>query len=139
MGVFIDAQDKCGISICPVYLMSSNITHRALADMLASHRGAKAGKTQPRSSMETSSTSSEPNTDTGSSPVAVLPSSTELFYFYRQSLEQCAKLSTGKALFDLCTLHKKWLRIYAGKFLIHSKIAALTPIRVSPKRRRPIS
>jgi len=46
--------------------------------------------------------------------MTVLPSSTDLFYFYGQSLEQCAKLSTGRPLFDLCTLHKKWLRIYAG-------------------------
>lgn len=44
----------------------------------------------------------------------VLPSSTELFYFYAQNLEQCAKLFTGQPLFDLCQLHKKWLRIYAG-------------------------
>jgi len=85
--------------------------------MLATHRGTKPVKMQSRPSLEAPSTSSEPNDDVGSSPVVVLPSSTELFYFYGQSLEQCAKLSTGKALFDLCTVHKKWLRVYAGKLV----------------------
>ncbi|CAK5272531.1 unnamed protein product [Mycena citricolor] len=37
--------------------------------------------------------------------------------FYGQSLEQCAKLSTGKPLFDLCNLHRKWLQIYAEEVL----------------------
>ena len=46
--------------------------------------------------------------------MTVLPSSTELFHAYAGSLEQCAKLSTGKPLFDLAGLHKKWLKIYAG-------------------------
>ncbi|KAG6912806.1 hypothetical protein DXG01_012002, partial [Tephrocybe rancida] len=35
-------------------------------------------------------------------------------------LEQCAKLSTGQPLFELCSLHKKWLRIYAENVLIVS-------------------
>lgn len=81
-----------------------------LADMLAPHRKGKVVKSQPRMSTE-----SAPGQDDGSTPtMTVLPSSTDLFYFYGQSLEQCAKLSTGQALFDLCSLHKKWLRIYAG-------------------------
>jgi len=53
----------------------------------------------------------------------VMPSSTELFYFYAQSLEQCAKLSTGQALFDLYRVQKKWLKIYAGQFMITSGFA----------------
>jgi hypothetical protein len=81
--------------------------------MLAPHRASKAIKPQPRPSLEARPTPEAPD-DNGSSPVTVLPSSTELFYFYGQNLEQCAKLSTGKALFDLCAVHKKWLRIYAG-------------------------
>lgn len=85
---------------------------RVLADMLAPHRKSKSGKTQPRQSLEASNSTSDG--DENESPIVVLPSSTELFYFYGQSLEQCAKLSTGQPLFDLCTLHKKWLRIYAG-------------------------
>jgi hypothetical protein len=80
--------------------------------MLAPHRKGKSGRSQPRPSLETTSTRSSVDEN---EPHIVLPSSTDLFYFYGQSLEQCAKLSTGKALFDLCTLHKKWLRIYAGE------------------------
>lgn len=45
----------------------------------------------------------------------VLPSSTELFYVYGQTLEGCATLSAGKPLFDLLEVFKKWLRVYAGK------------------------
>jgi hypothetical protein len=90
------------------------IIYRALADMLAPHRGTKISKPQPRPSLE-ARPAAEAADDSGSSSVVVLPSSTELFYFYGQSLEQCAKLSAGKALFDLCAVHKKWLRIYAGE------------------------
>ncbi|RDB16847.1 Vacuolar protein sorting-associated protein 53 [Hypsizygus marmoreus] len=97
MSIFVDAQDK------------------VLADMLAPHRKSKSGRSQPRPSLEVTAARDE-----GDSPMLVLPSSTDLFYFYAQSLEQCAKLSTGQALFDLCSLHKKWLRIYAEDVLIAS-------------------
>ncbi|KAG5219848.1 Vacuolar protein sorting-associated protein [Salix suchowensis] len=70
------------------------------------HRNSKNRKAQPRPSLEAEE-SEEPTS-------TVLPSSTDLFYFYRQSLEQCAKLSTGQPLFDLCAVLKKWLKIYAG-------------------------
>lgn len=80
--------------------------------MLAPHR--KKGKAPPRTSLETNRTSTDE--EKGEQSMVVLPSSTELFYFYGQSLDQCAKLSTGQAFFDLCNLHKKWLRIYAGAF-----------------------
>ncbi|TCD68264.1 Vacuolar protein sorting-associated protein 53 [Steccherinum ochraceum] len=95
MGVFIDAQDK------------------ALTDMLSQYRGPKS-----RSSLEAAVPSEAE--DSNSSPVLVLPSSTELFYFYAQSLDQCAKLFTGQALYDLCSLHKKWLKIYAEEVLVAS-------------------
>ena len=81
--------------------------------MLAPHRKGKANKPQPRASSEAPT-----GEDSASSPMTVLPSSTDLFYFYGQSLEQCAQLSTGQALFNLCTLHKKWLRIYAGEVFL---------------------
>ena len=77
--------------------------------MLAPHRKAKMVKIQSRPSTEAPA-----NEDDESSPTIVLPSSIDLFLFYGQSLEQCAKLSTGQALYDLSSLHKKWLRIYAG-------------------------
>ena len=95
-----------------VRFVPNSCSFRVLADILAPHRKGKFGKTQPqqpRSSTETVE-------DNNSSPMTVLPSSTDLFYFYGQILEQCAKLSTGQPLFDLSTLFKKWLRIYAGKF-----------------------
>ncbi|KAF8894339.1 Vps53-like protein [Gymnopilus junonius] len=102
MSIFVDAQDK------------------VLADMLAPHRKPKNKPSQQtRASSETPAAGAVAATDdSASSPMTVLPSSTDLFYFYGQSLEQCAKLSTGQALFDLCTLHKKWLRIYAEEVLV---------------------
>ncbi|CAL1706403.1 unnamed protein product [Somion occarium] len=94
MGVFIDAQDK------------------VLSDMLSQYRGAKS-----RPSLEAAAPSPG---DDSSTPVLVLPSSTELFYVYAQILDQCATLFTGQPLFDLCNLYKKWLRIYAEDVLVAS-------------------
>lgn len=85
--------------------------------MLAPHRPTKAGlaKSKPRPSLDATPRTSEDMTDDPADAlVPVMPSSTELFYFYGQNLEQCAKLSTGKPLFDLCKVHKKWLKLYAG-------------------------
>ncbi len=76
--------------------------------MLAQYRG-------PRSRTSLEATSGAPEDD-NAPPVLVLPSSTELFYFYAQTLDQCAQLFTGQPLYDLCSLFKKWLRIYAGMF-----------------------
>ena len=83
--------------------------------MLAPHRGKK------------SRTSLEENTS--ENPSVVLPSSTELFYFYGQTLEQCSKLFTGKPLFDLSTLFRKWLRLYAEDVLTASLKRSLTNYR----------
>jgi hypothetical protein len=52
--------------------------------------------------------------DAEQTAIVVLPSSTELFYVYGQTLEGCATLSTGRPLFDLLEVFKKWLRVYAG-------------------------
>ena len=46
----------------------------------------------------------------------VLPSSTELFYFYGQTLDQCAKYTNGEAMARLAKVFGKWLKIYSGKF-----------------------
>ena len=82
---------------------------RAIADLLSPHRGSR-----PRASLDTiQSHSTVDNTEQTSN--VVLPSSTELFYVYGQTLEGCATLSTGKPLFDLLEVFKKWLRVYAGK------------------------
>ncbi|KAI0339913.1 hypothetical protein BDW22DRAFT_1414917 [Trametopsis cervina] len=95
MGVFISAQDK------------------ALQGMLSQYRGTKSRPSLEATTPRTSQDGEEPHT-------AILPSSTELFYFYAQNLEQCAKLFTGQPLYDLSQLHKKWLRIYAEEVLVAS-------------------
>lgn len=79
--------------------------------MLAPHRGRKL-----RASLDSPHSSNEdpaPN-------AIVLSSSTELFYFYGQILEQCSKLFTGKPLYDLSALMRKWLKIYAEDVLLSS-------------------
>lgn len=48
---------------------------------------------------------------------SILPSSTELFYFYRETLESCAKLSTKGTFMELCNVYKKWLKVYAEEVL----------------------
>jgi hypothetical protein len=70
--------------------------------MLSSYRGLK-----PRTSIDENAAEQLGAT--------VLPSSTELFYFYAQTLDQCSKFTTGSALYDLVQVFKKWLRIYAGE------------------------
>jgi hypothetical protein len=43
----------------------------------------------------------------------ILSSSTDLFYYYRQTLVTFAGFSAGKPLIDLCKLYGKWLRHYS--------------------------
>ncbi|TFK21105.1 hypothetical protein FA15DRAFT_672889 [Coprinopsis marcescibilis] len=112
MNIFVDAQDK------------------ALSDMLAPHRKSKIAKPISRTSSE--NTEEE---DKESESMVVLPSSTELFYFYGQSLEQCANLSTAQPLYDLAEVHKKWLRIYAEEVLAISSKRPLHPSRKSLETR----
>jgi len=89
--------------------------------MLASHRnGLKARNSlETRPPLDTPS----PGAEEDSAPLLVHPSSTELFYFIAHNLEQCANLGrtgTGKALFDLLRIHKKWLKVYAEEVLLAS-------------------
>jgi hypothetical protein len=81
---------------------------RAIADLLAPHRGPKI-----RASLDTIQSHSTVD-DAEQTAIVVLPSSTELFYVYGQTLEGCATLSTGRPLFELLEVFKKWLRVYAG-------------------------
>ncbi|KAF4637461.1 hypothetical protein G7Y89_g627 [Cudoniella acicularis] len=53
------------------------------------------------------------------SPQAVIPSSIELFHFYKITLAQCAKLSTGERLLDLSRTLAKYLDEYAQQVLLH--------------------
>lgn len=52
-------------------------------------------------------------------PQAVIPSSIELFHFYKTTLSQCAKISTGERLLDLSRLLGKYLDEYAQQVLLH--------------------
>lgn len=52
------------------------------------------------------------------SPQMVIPSSTNLFSFYRQILAQCAKLSTGARLVELTKVFAKYLDQYAQQVLL---------------------
>lgn len=52
------------------------------------------------------------------SPQAVIASSIELFHFYKVTLSQCAKLSTGERLLDLTRTFSKYLDEYAQQVLL---------------------
>lgn len=76
--------------------------------MLAQYRGSRS-----RPSMEGALYEAE---DT---PIpSVLPSSTELFYFYGQTLDQCAKFATGEPLRKLAKVYAKWLKVYSDDVLL---------------------
>ena len=67
------------------------------------------------------------------SPQQVVPSSTELFNFYRLALAQCAKLSTGQPLADLSRVFARYLDQYAQQvllFYISERPSGGTPSRV---------
>jgi len=59
------------------------------------------------------------NEDEEFSAQAVIPSSTELFHFYRLTLAQCAKLSTGTRLLELSTTFAKYLDQYGQQVLYY--------------------
>lgn len=53
------------------------------------------------------------------SPQAVIQSAIELFHFYKLTLSQCAKLSTGDRLLDLSRAFGKYLDEYAQQVLLY--------------------
>lgn len=59
------------------------------------------------------------NTDEEFSPQLVIPSSTELFNFYRLTLKQCAALSTGSQLAELSKTFAKYLDQYGQQVLFY--------------------
>lgn len=62
----------------------------------------------------------------GESPTPViLPSSTELFYFYGQTMEQCGKYTTGEPMKKLGKVFAKWLKVYSGGLSRHDQICAI--------------
>lgn len=54
------------------------------------------------------------NITAGSDDEGLIPSSTDLFYSYRQTMIQFARFSTGKPFLDLSRMFGKWLREYAN-------------------------
>lgn len=52
------------------------------------------------------------------SPQAVITSAIELFHFYKLTLSQCSKLSTGERLLDLAKILAKYLDEYAQQVLL---------------------
>src|SRR6201992_4540972 len=60
------------------------------------------------------------NSEEEFSSQAVMPSSTELFHFYRLALNQCAKLSTGTRLLELSKTFGKYLDLYGQQVLLSS-------------------
>lgn len=58
-----------------------------------------------------------PDADEDTPLSSVLPSSIELFHFYRQTFSQCAKLSTGNNLLELSKTFSKYLDAYADSVL----------------------
>lgn len=63
----------------------------------------------------------------------VIPSSTELFSFYRLTLAQCAKLSTGSRLVELSRVFAKYLDQYAQQVLLY--YISERPTGQTPSRR----
>jgi hypothetical protein len=61
------------------------------------------------------------------SPQAVIHSSIELFHFYKVTLAQCAKLSTGERLLDLAKTLAKYLDEYAQQVLLYFLQRFTTP------------
>lgn len=53
-------------------------------------------------------------------PQAVIASAIELFHFYKLTLSQCAKLSTGDRLLELSKVFAKYLDEYAQQVLLHT-------------------
>lgn len=92
LGIFVDAQD------------------RALSDMIQVWRSRK-------TSFDGSHSAQDGSDGPSTRANALLPSSTELFYFYKDTMERCAQLSTKGPFLDLCNIYKKWLKIYAEEVL----------------------
>jgi hypothetical protein len=88
--IYVDAQD------------------RAISDMLSQYRGARSRPSLEGSLLE------------GDAGPAVLPSSTELFYFYGQTLDQCSKYTSGEPMVKLAQVFGKHLKVYSDDVLLAS-------------------
>lgn len=70
------------------------------------------GSSLPRTSNSLDGSPDVSNPSSQEAHHTVLPSSTELFYFYRQTLEQCATLDRGETFEQLTKVYAKWLVRY---------------------------
>lgn len=66
-------------------------------------------------------------------PQTVISSASELFNFYRLSLAQCSKLSTGEPLLQLARVFAKYLDMYAQQVLL--SYLSERPSNATPSRR----
>jgi len=80
------------------------IKYRTLSQMIPKYRS------QPLRPPDSSDEDFNPSS-------SVLPSSIELFHFYRRIFAQCAKLSTGSKLLDLSKIFAKYLDEFADSVL----------------------
>ncbi|KAK9479498.1 Vps53-like protein [Lipomyces japonicus] len=74
-----------------------------------------------------------PNSD-DETPLQVLPSSIDLFLFYRQTLTQSSKISTGSELLKLSRIFAKYLQQYADRTLaarIIDKVTTLQDVKMT--------
>ena len=63
----------------------------------------------------------------------MLPSSGEMFVFFRNSMKQCASLSTAEPLYDLYLVFKKYLKCAApGELRSASSFPSATLTQFSP-------
>ena len=100
LSIWVQAQDKCVVlAHCR---MQKADRSRNLATMLPKYR---------------QQTPKPPDEDF--SPQMVIPSSTELFSFYRLTLAQCSKLSNGDSLVELTKVFAKYLDQYAQQVLLY--------------------
>lgn len=128
LGVFVEAQDRALAEMFVQYRrQGARVSHDGSfgGDQHPSGGGGFGGDNafDPANGPDAAGGSSNGGT-------TVLPSSTELFYFYRQTLEQCARLSNREPLRDLSEVYRKWLRVYAEDVL-RSALIRPEPIRRS--------
>lgn len=118
LGLFVEAQDK------------------ALAELMANYR--RQGTTLPSQADITNNAGGPPPASSPGSHPTVLPSSTELFYFYRQSLEQCSRLTNRSAFRDLITVFRRYLRAY-GEDVLRAALLSARPPRPDGRRSTSLS
>lgn len=107
--VSINPQSTLSSAFDPYLGLFVEAQERTLTDMLQTFRRQGTRPSMDESATETGRSDGNQHT--------VLPSSTELFYFYGSVLEQCSRLSTREPFRDLCGLYKRYLQGYADDVL----------------------